>query len=106
MKKASFLVTDGIPGIAAEGEIIKVSDDGILVGRWLSISKYRKLMASRNSLRPASSCGVWISKRITLLKLVRRSSWSGGAGAGALRSGAPSGPPDHRNHGSGAGPGV
>ena len=67
MKKASFLVTDGIPGIAAEGEIIKVSDEGIVIGRWLSISKYPKLMASRDSLRSASSCGVWISKRITLL---------------------------------------
>ena len=74
MKKASFLVTDGIAGIAAKGEIINVSDDGIVVGRWLSISKYRKLMASRDSLRPASSCGVWISKRITPLKLLRRPS--------------------------------
>ena len=74
MKKASFLVTDGIAGIAAEGEIINVSDDGILVGRWLSISKYRKLMASRDSLRSASSCGVWISKRIAPLKLLRRPS--------------------------------
>ncbi len=33
MKKASYLVTDGIPGVAAKGEIIKVSDDGILIGR-------------------------------------------------------------------------
>ena len=74
MKKASFLVTDGIPGIAAEGEIIKVSDEGIVIGRWLSISKYPKLMASSDSLRSASSCGVWISKRITLLKLLRRPS--------------------------------
>ena len=74
MKKASFLVTDGIPGVAAKGEIIKVSDEGILVGRWVSISKYRKLMASRDSLRSASSCGVWISKRITPLKLLWRPS--------------------------------
>ena len=54
MQKASFLVTDGIPGIAAEGEIIKVSEDGILIGRWLSISKYPQLMESRHSLRPTS----------------------------------------------------
>ena len=54
MKKASFLVTDGIPGIAAKGEIIKVSDDGILVARWLPMSKYPKLMASLDSLRPPS----------------------------------------------------
>ena len=65
MKKASFLVTDSIPGIAAKGEIIKVSEDRILIGRWLSISKYPKLMESRDSLRPPSSSGVWISKRIT-----------------------------------------
>ena len=74
MKKASFLVTNGIPGIAAKGEIVKVSDDGILVARWLPMSKYPKLMASRDSLRSASSCGVWISKRITPLKLLRRPS--------------------------------
>ena len=54
MKNAAFLVTDGIPGIAAKGEIIKVSDDGILIGRWLSISEYPKLMESRDSLRPPS----------------------------------------------------
>ena len=54
MKKASFLVTDGIPGIAAKGEIIKVSDDGILVGRWLPISMYPKLMKNSDSLRPPS----------------------------------------------------
>ncbi len=66
MKKASYLVTNGIPGVAAKGEIIKVSDDGrILIGRWLPWSKYSKLMESRDSLRPPSSTGVWISKRIT-----------------------------------------
>ncbi len=54
MKSASFLVTEGIPGVAAKGEMIKVSDDGILIGRWLSISKYAKLMESRDSLRPPS----------------------------------------------------
>ena len=40
MKQASFLVTDGIPGIAAKGGVIKFSDDGILIGRWLMTSKY------------------------------------------------------------------
>ncbi len=65
MKKASYLVTKSIPGIAAEGEIIKFSDDGVLIGRWLSMSKYDKLMESRDSLRPASSRGVWISRRVT-----------------------------------------
>ena len=54
MKKGSFLVTESIPGIAAKGEIIKFSDDGILIGRWLSISKYPKLMENRDSLRPPS----------------------------------------------------
>ena len=54
MKKASFLVTDSIPGTAAKGEMIKVSDDGILIGRWLPMSKYPQLMSSRHSLRPPS----------------------------------------------------
>ncbi len=54
MKKASFLVTESIPGIAAKGEIIKVSDDGILIGRWLSLSKYPQLMKNRRSLRAPS----------------------------------------------------
>ena len=67
MKKASYLVTKSIPGIAAEGEIIKFSDDGVLIGRWLSISKYAKLMESRDSLRSRSSSGVWISKRLESL---------------------------------------
>ena len=65
MKKESFVVTNGIPGIAAKGEIVKFFDDGILIGRWLSMSKYDKLMQSRDSLRPASSRGVWISRRVT-----------------------------------------
>jgi len=68
MKNASFLVTNGIPGIAAKDEIIKVSDHRIFVGRWLSMSKYPQLMESRDSLRPASSSGVWVSKRITPLE--------------------------------------
>ena len=54
MKKASFLVTESIPGIAAKGEIIRVSDDGILLGRWLSLSKYPQLMKNRDSLRAPS----------------------------------------------------
>ena len=54
MKKASFLVTDGIPGIASKGEIIKVSDNAILVGRWLPISKYPELMENGDSLLPTS----------------------------------------------------
>ena len=33
MKKTSFLVTGGIPGIAAKDEIIRVNDHGILIGR-------------------------------------------------------------------------
>ena len=33
MKKACFLVTDGIAGVAAEGEIVNVSDDGKRVRR-------------------------------------------------------------------------
>ena len=67
MKKASYLVTKSIPGIAAKGEIIKFSDDGVLIGRWLSISKYDKLMESRDSLRSPSSSGVWVSKRLESL---------------------------------------
>ena len=51
MKKESFFVTRGIPGIAAKGEVVKMDDNGILVGRWLPISKYPKLMNSRNCLR-------------------------------------------------------
>jgi hypothetical protein len=57
MKKASFLVTDGIPGIAAKDEIVQVHDNGILIGRWLPISKYPKLMQSRHSLRVPSKGG-------------------------------------------------
>ncbi len=55
MKKASYLVTDGIPGVAAKGEIIKVSDDGILIGRWLPMSKFYLLMQRRDSLRAPSA---------------------------------------------------
>ena len=51
MKKESFFVTLGIPGIAAKGEIIKMDDNGILVGRWLPISMYPQLMKSRDRLR-------------------------------------------------------
>ena len=51
MKNTSFLVTDGIPGIAAKGEIIRVNDHGILIGRWLPLAHYRKLVESRHLLR-------------------------------------------------------
>lgn len=51
MKKGSFFVKDGIPGIAAKGEIIKMDDNGILVGRWLPMSKYPQLMNNRHRLR-------------------------------------------------------
>ena len=51
MKKTSFVVTGGIPGIAAKDEIIKVNDHGILIGRWLPLSKYPMLVKSRHLLR-------------------------------------------------------
>ena len=63
MEKASFLVTDGIPGIASKGELIKVSDDGIHIGRWLPISNYAKLMESRDSLRPPSESQYFLPTR-------------------------------------------
>ncbi len=72
MKKASYLVTDGIPGVAAKGEIVKVSGDGILIGRWLSISKYPKLMESRDSLGPPSGDQYFLSNRV---KRRPRGSW-------------------------------
>ncbi len=64
MEKASFLVTDGIPGFAAKGETIKVSDDGILIARWLPISMYPKLMESRDSLGPPSGNQYFLSNRV------------------------------------------
>ncbi len=63
MQKASFLVTDGIPGFAAKGEIIKVSDDGIHIGRWLPISEYPELMKSRASLGPPSETPEFLPPR-------------------------------------------
>ena len=51
MKNAAFLVTDGIPGIAAKDEIIRVNDNGILIGRWLPIAKYPQLVGNRHLLR-------------------------------------------------------
>ncbi len=51
MKKTSFLVTGGIPGIAAKDEFIKVNDHGILIGRWLPLSKYPLLVESCHLLR-------------------------------------------------------
>ena len=64
MEKASFLVTDGIPGFAAKGETIKVSDDGIHIGRWLPISMYSKLMESSDSLGPPSADEYFVSNRL------------------------------------------
>ncbi len=63
MKKASFLVTDGIPGIAAKGEIIRVSDEGIHIGRLLPISMYPQLMESRDSLRTPSGTQYFLPTR-------------------------------------------
>ena len=57
MKKASFLVMRGIPGIAAKDEIVQVHDNGILVGRWLPLSKYNQLMEHRHALRVPSGSG-------------------------------------------------
>jgi hypothetical protein len=51
MKKTSFLVTDSIPGIAAKDEIIRVNENGILIGRWLPLGKYPQLVKSRHLLR-------------------------------------------------------
>ena len=51
MKKTAFLVTDGIPGIAAKDEIIRVNDHGILIGRWLPLEKYPQLVENRHLLR-------------------------------------------------------
>ena len=60
MKKESFFVTRGIPGIAAKSEVIKMDDNGIVVGRWLPISKYPRLMNSRDCLRVLTrSWGRW-----------------------------------------------
>ena len=64
MEKAAFLVTDGIPGFAAKGETIKVSDDGIHIGRWLPISMYPKLMESSDSLGPPSGNEYFLSNRL------------------------------------------
>ena len=51
MKKTSFLVTNGIPGIAAKDEILRVNDNGIFIGRWLPLAKYPQLVESRHLLR-------------------------------------------------------
>ena len=63
MQKASFLVTDGIPGIAAKGETIKVSDEGIHIGRWLPISRYPELMKSQDSLGPPAGTREFLPAR-------------------------------------------
>ncbi len=51
MKNIAFALTNGIPGIAAKGEIIKVNDNGIFIGRWLPLAKYPRLVESRHLLR-------------------------------------------------------
>ena len=51
MKNTAFIVTDSIPGIAAKDEIIRVNDHGILIGRWLPLEKYPQLVESRHLLR-------------------------------------------------------
>ena len=51
MKNTSFVLTEGIPGIAAKDEIIKVNENGILIGRWLPLGKYPLLVQSRHLLR-------------------------------------------------------
>jgi hypothetical protein len=51
MKKTSFLVAGGIPGIAAKDEFMKVNEHGILIGRWLPLSKYPLPVESRHLLR-------------------------------------------------------
>ena len=44
---------EGIPGIAAKGEIITVKPDfGIVVSRFLPLAKYPDLMLYRDSLSP------------------------------------------------------
>ncbi len=51
MKNTSFVLTEGIPGIAAKDEIIRVNENGILIGRWLPLGKYSQLVESRHLLR-------------------------------------------------------
>ena len=51
MKETAFLVTESIPGIAAKDEIIRVNENGILIGRWLPLGKYSQLVESRHLLR-------------------------------------------------------
>ena len=78
MKKASFLVTRGIPGIAAKDEIIRVNDHGILIGRWLPISKYPQLIKSRHLLSDFSASRYYPPTRPPR---VRRGCWKKGGGA-------------------------
>ena len=51
MRNTAFIVTGSIPGIAAKDEIIRVNDHGILIGRWLPLEKYPELVESRHLLR-------------------------------------------------------
>ena len=51
-RKERWIVLDDIPGIAMRDEIIIVRpDQGIIVGRWLPLSRYDALMESRRLLR-------------------------------------------------------
>ena len=50
-RKERWVVLDDIPGIAMRDELIVVDHRGILVGRWLPMSKYPALMESRHLLR-------------------------------------------------------
>lgn len=53
MQKERWVVTEGIPGIASKDEIVIVRPDwGILVTRWLPMSKYPDLMGYRDLLSP------------------------------------------------------
>ena len=51
MKKERWIVTEGIPGIASKDEIVVVNQRGILIGRWLPLSRYPELIKSRHLLR-------------------------------------------------------
>ncbi len=63
MKNTAFIVTDSIPGIAAKDEIIRVNDHGILIGRWLPLDKYPDLVESRHLLRVFSQTNYTPPKR-------------------------------------------
>ena len=55
MTKERWVVTEGIPGIASKDEIVIVRPNwGILVTRWLPMSRYPDLMKYRDVLSPLS----------------------------------------------------